>query len=181
MNKIIVVFLFLFKFLFGDSNLPEPPSKYYDLTNWKLQIPGPKEIKHLNEYNSNYFHLDADTSICFELDASESGPTKNAHFVRSELRHLLNWEINSNHFLSSKTKISCDSPEYKVTIMQIHGINRDNTDAPPLLRIALVNGNLYSYLKSDTTGNKTEKNLLQSNLYNQYFTTAIKINNSILI
>ena len=180
MDKILLLSFFLCKLLSGNNNLAESPSKYYDLLNWKLQIPGPKEIKNLGGYTSNYFYLAKDTSICFDLDASEKGTTKNAHFVRSELRHLLNWETNSKHFLSSKTKITCDLPNYQVTVMQIHGITRNNDDAPPLLRIALVNGDLYSYLKSDSTGYKTKKQLLTTNLYNQYFITLIKIENSTL-
>jgi hypothetical protein len=48
-----------------------PPSHFFALTGWKLQIPGPAEIKSLAGYSSHYFYLAADTSVCFSLDASE--------------------------------------------------------------------------------------------------------------
>jgi hypothetical protein len=165
---------------FANDSLPGFPSEYYDLANWKLQIPGPREIKNLTDYSSGYFYLAADTAICFELNAAEKGATKNSHYVRSELRHVINWAASSKHFLSATIKVSADLPSYQVTVMQIHGITKENENAPPLLRIAVVNNDLYAYLKSDSTGTKTEKHLLLSNVSSQYFSAVIKIENAVL-
>ena len=175
MYKWSIAFLLLVSSLINKINIQETPSNYHDLKGWKLQIPGPSEVKDLKGYTSDFFHLDADKSISFDLDASETGTTSNAIYVRSELRHLANWETNTKHSLSTQTKVSCDIPDYKVTVMQVHGINRNNSDAPVLLRVALVKGDLYAFFKSDNSGVKTDKQLLQANVGNQYFKTEIQI------
>ncbi len=151
-----------------------PVSKYFILQNWKLQVPGPTEIKDLINYSSSYFYLDADTSICLQLDASEKGHTRNSEFVRCELRHLSNWGIGENHWLSALIKLNSDISEYQVTVMQIHGITVLQENAPPLLRIALVNGDLYAFLKSDSAGNRTEKILLKTSVSNSWFHVSIQ-------
>src|SRR5215475_6869879 len=43
------------------------PSTVFDLRQWKLQIPGPKEIKNLKGYSSEYFHLNAEQEMRFYL------------------------------------------------------------------------------------------------------------------
>jgi len=44
-----------------------------DLSSWKLQIPGPKEIKDLQGYSSDYFEKTPDGWIVFHIDAAEKG------------------------------------------------------------------------------------------------------------
>jgi hypothetical protein len=180
MYNIALLLLFLFNTTAGKHTAPDPPSKYFDLNGWKLQIPGPKEVKDLTGYSSNYFYLADDKSMLFDLNAAETGTTKNAHFVRSELRHLLNWETGSTHSLSSTTRVTCDMPAYKVTVLQIHGIQENKDDAPPLLRIAVINGDLYSFLKSDNSGDNTEKKMLLANVQDKYFSTAIHVEKNVL-
>ncbi len=175
MNKIFLSVFLFFTIVLAHFSVQESPSNYHDLKSWKLQIPGPLEVKDLKGYTSDFFHLDTDKSISFDLDASETGTTSNVIYVRSELRHLANWETNTKHSLSTQTKVSCDIPNYKVTVMQVHGINRNNSDAPVLLRVALVKGDLYAFFKSDNSGVKTDKQLLQANVGNQYFKTEIQI------
>ena len=56
----------------GQAMSADPaPSTLFDLHQWKLQIPGPKEIKSLKSYSSDYFHLNAHKELCFKLDAAE--------------------------------------------------------------------------------------------------------------
>ena len=43
------------------------PSTVFDLQQWKLQIPGPKEIKDLKNYSSEYFYLNKAKEMCFHL------------------------------------------------------------------------------------------------------------------
>jgi hypothetical protein len=132
------------------------PSSAFDLSHWKLQIPGPKEVKALKGYTSPYFYLNADKEMTFHLDASEKGTTPNTHYVRSELRHLPNWKATESHRLSAEVRaVSHFNPD-KVTVLQIHGIMQDNSDAPPLLRIALNNGDLVAVLKTDGNGDKND-------------------------
>src|SRR5580700_5642377 len=78
------------------------PSTVFDLHEWKLQVPGPKEIKDLRNYSSDYFHLAANKEMCFHLDAAEKGTTPNTHFVRSELRHLPDWGVGDAHTMSAE-------------------------------------------------------------------------------
>src|SRR6516162_1997348 len=80
-----VLFFFIAACAMARDNVP---AIAFDLRQWKLQIPGPKEIKTLTNYSSPYFHLNADNEMCFHLDAAEKGTTPNSHYVRSELRHL---------------------------------------------------------------------------------------------
>ena len=60
-----------------------PPSNAFDLRPWKLQVPGPLEIKQLAGYSSPYFFLNKNREMVFHLDAAEKGTTTNAHYVRS--------------------------------------------------------------------------------------------------
>src|SRR5713226_6937944 len=69
------------------------PATVFDLQQWKLQIPGPKEIKTLKNYSSTYFRLNAEKEMCLHLDTAEKGTTPNTHYVRSELRHLPEWDV----------------------------------------------------------------------------------------
>jgi hypothetical protein len=178
MYKKILIFIICWN---SWSYAQNAPSENFDLNHWKLQIPGPVEVKNLNNYKSNYFSMAPDSSVCFHLNAAEKGTTKNAHFVRSELRHLENWDTNGSHNLKAKIKISCNLTEYEVTVMQIHGITSTGENAPPLLRIALKNGNLYAFLKTDNEGKTGDKHLLASNLYNQFFTAEILFEHNIII
>ena len=181
MKKVSLLFLSLISLFslkcYSDSI---PPSHIFNLSNWKLQIPGPIEIKKLKNYASSYFYLNSDSSICFDLNAEEKGHTKNSKFVRSELRHLLNWSIEEDHHLSATIKISCTIDEYQVTVAQIHGITSLNENAPPLLRIAMVHEDLYAFLKTDSAGNNTERTLLRSGVKNDYFKLDIKNKGRIL-
>ena len=132
------------------------PAAVFELRNWKLQIPGPIEVKKLPGYSSGYFHLNADKEMCFCLDASEKGTTVNAHFVRSELRHLPNWKTEATHSLSGEFRVVSKLTPDKVTALQIHGITEQGADAPPLLRIAVNKGDLVAIIKTDTEGDKVE-------------------------
>jgi len=177
MFKIRIVLIALFSFLCSaafpvDCNYP---SCKFDLNNWKLQIPGPKEIKDLDKYSSNYFYLTKDNEMCFGLDAEEQGHTKNSEYVRSELRHIVNWSIQETHEISAEIRVVSKAVPDKVTVLQIHGIMPDNTNAPPFLRIAVNNGGLYAFIKTENSGEKTESVLLEKNINGNFFKADIKV------
>lgn len=65
--------------------------------------------------------------------------------------------------------------------MQIHGITDSNENAPPLLRIALNNGNLYAFLEIDNIGNKTESVLLNKGINERKFTCSITVKDKHII
>jgi len=145
----------------------EAPSSLFDLREWKITLPGPKEIKDLEGYSSDYFYLNAQKEMCFHLDASEKGTTPTAKYVRSELRHLPNWGIGESRSLSAEVRATSSLDPNKVTVVQIHGITEDKRDAPPLLRIALQSGDLYAMLKTTSQNEKKspeEKILLREGL-----------------
>ena len=125
------------------------PASVFDLRNWKLQIPGPTEAKNLQNYTSNYFRLNATQEMCFCVNATEKDTTQHLLYVRSELRHLSNWKIDTPHSLSSEFCVISELTPNKVTTLQIHSITEQGEDAPPLLRIAVNNNNLVATIKTD--------------------------------
>lgn len=162
------------------SDQYKAPSIHFDLKDMKLQIPGPKDIKELNNYASNYFYLTKDSLMCFSLDASEQGHTANSHFVRSELRHAPNWFASEKHHLKATVKVKSEMQDYKVTVLQIHGITDKDENAPPLLRVAVNNNTLYAFTKPDNSGDITDKTLLKDNVFNKFFTVEIIVDNNVM-
>jgi hypothetical protein len=142
----------------------DAPSAFFDLDQWKLQIPGPKEIKDLKDYSSEYFYLNAAKEMCFHLDAAEKGMTAHTHYVRSELRHLPNWEVNDTHTISAEVRVISRLKPDKVTVLQIHGMTEHGANAPPLLRIAVNNGDLVAVIKTTNDGDKNETVVLKKGL-----------------
>jgi len=140
------------------------PSTLFDLQQWKLQVPGPKEIKNLKDYSSEYFHLNAAKEMCFHLDAAEKGATAHTHYVRSELRHLPNWDVNGAHAISAEVRVISRLKPDKVTVLQIHGMTEHGANAPPLLRIAVNNGDLVAVIKTTNDGDKNETVVLKKSL-----------------
>jgi len=140
----------------------EAPSSLFDLREWKITLPGPKEIRDLEGYSSDYFYLNSQKEMCFHLDASEKGTTPTARYVRSELRHLPNWSSGESRSLSAEVRATSSLDPDKLTVVQIHGITEDKKDAPPLLRLALQSGDLYAMLKttSQNEKNSTEEKIL---------------------
>jgi len=154
------------------------PSDVFDLANWKLQIPGPKEVKKLTGYSSGYFFLNADKEMVFHLDASEQGPTPGAHYVRSELRHLPNWKLSEDHAISGEFRVVSHLNPDKVTALQIHGITEDHSDAPPLLRIAVNKGDLIAALKPGPSGDKTDMIPLKKDLGSAWVKVDVTVKNN---
>jgi hypothetical protein len=154
------------------------PATAFDLSCWKLQIPGPKDIRDLSAYTSDYFYLNDAKELCFHLDAAEKGTTPNAKYVRSELRHLPNWAVGGSHTLSGEFRaVSALTPD-KVTAMQIHGITSDGGDAPPLLRVAVNAGDLVALFKTDVSGKNENKVALKEKLGAQWVKVVIAVTNS---
>ena len=142
------------------------PSTVFDLQNWKLQIPGPKDIANLKNYFSKYFYLNDKNEICFHLDAADKGTTANTEYVRSELRHLPNWTVDQTHTLSASLHVVSHLNPDKVTVLQIHGMTDDGGNAPPLLRVAVNNGDLVAVIKTDSEGDHNDTVILKKGLGN---------------
>ena len=156
----------------------QAPSTAFDLSEWKITLPGPKEIKDLEGYSSDYFYLNAEKEMCFQLDASEKGTTPNAKYVRSELRHLPNWRADESRALSAEVRAASSLDPDKVTVVQIHGITEDKKDAPPLLRIALQDGDLWALLKTTSRNEKNtpeEKILLRGALGESFVKIDVRV------
>lgn len=156
MSRTIPLLAALLCFPFALHAQTEAPSTAFDLTGWKLQIPGPKEIKKLADYSSGYFFLNADKQMVFHLDASEPGPTRGTHTVRSELRHLPQWTVDEDHTLAGEFRIESHLTPDKVTTMHIHATRADGGVTAPLLRIAMNKGILIAALKTDADADKTD-------------------------
>ena len=140
------------------------PSAAFDLHDWKLQIPGPKDIKDLQNYSSEYFNLNADKEMCFHLNAAEKGTTPGAKYVRSELRHLRNWKVSESHSLSAELHVISDLKPDKLTVLQIHGITEQGKDAPPLLRVAVNFGDLVAVIQTGNDRNENDTVVLKKGL-----------------
>ena len=150
-----------------------PPAQAFDLHAWKLQVPGPLEVKDLRNYSSGYFFLSDSKEMVFSLDAAEKGTTPNTHYVRSELRHLPNWTVEENHTLTGEVRVVSHLQPDKLTVLQIHGITLEGDNAPPLLRIAVNHGSLYAAVKPDNSGDKTDMVLLKKDLKGDYAKVSI--------
>ena len=156
----------------------QAPSTAFDLREWKITLPGPKEIKNLEGYSSDYFFLNAKKEMCFHLDASEKGITPTAKYVRSELRHLPNWRADESRALSAEVRAASSLNPDKLTLVQIHGITEDKKDAPPLLRIALQQGDLWALLKTTSRNEKDapeEKILLRGELGESFVKIDVRV------
>jgi hypothetical protein len=151
------------------------PSRVFDLHNWKLQIPGPREIKAVQNYSSEYFNLNADKEMCFHLNAAEKGTTPDAHFVRSELRHLPNWRTSESHALSAEVHVISNLKPDKVTVVQIHGVTAQGADAPPLLRVAVNHGDLVAVIKTTSEGDVNDTVTLMKGLGTQSVTIDVAV------
>lgn len=159
------------------------PATKFDLSRWKLQIPAPQQITNLSGYASKYFYLNSLNQMCFWVDCSETGHTRNSDYVRSELRHLANWSVNDDapKTLKATLKVHSKANPDKVTVLQIHGITNSGGNAPPLLRIALNNGSLYAFIKTNNSGDDTDSIILASNVAAQEFSCAITVHNGRLL
>lgn len=151
------------------------------LNGWKLQIPGPKDINGLNAYASKYFYLNKQGEMVFSLDSSEKGSTRNSVFVRSELRHLSNWYINSNCSLIATLRVESNLSPDKVTVLKIHGYVGKGKYAPTLVRIALNDGNLYAYLNKSNYPKDTQRFLLLPNIEKETFRCVVSVINERLV
>lgn len=171
------------KFVIAASQILIPPSTRFNLTGWKLQIPGPQEIINLQGYASPYFYLNSSNQMCFWVDCTETGYTANADYVRSELRHLTLWKVTDSlsKTLSATLKINANASPNQVTVMQIHGISSDGSNVPPLLRIAFKDQALVAFIKTDSSGTNTESIVLEPNLGTKTFSCVVKVQNKRLV
>lgn len=157
------------------------PSDVFDLTGWKLQIPGPREIQKLAGYSSSYFQLNREKEMCFNLDASEKGSTPNTKYVRAELRHEPEWKVGGHHTLSASVRVVSKLQPDKVTVLQIHGIAGDGGNAPPLLRIAVQAGDLYAVVKRSADGRETDAVPLKRGIGSGFFKVTVTVREGVLV
>jgi len=156
----------------------QAPSTTFNLRDWKITLPGPQEIKDLEGYSSDYFYLNSEKEMCFHLDASEKGTTSTAKYVRAELRHLPNWKADESHALSVEVRAASSLKPDKVTVVQIHGITENKRDAPPLLRIARQNGDLFAMIKTTSRNEKNspeEKILLREGMGGSFVKIDVRV------
>ncbi len=164
---------------FADKGLT--PSDFFDLKNWKLQIPGPREIKDLKGYSSADFYLNDKNEICFELDASQKGTTAHTKYVRNELRHMKNWKITQDERINAELRAVSHLLPDKLTVLQIHGIGNEGEDIPPLLRVAINQGSLVAFVKTTDKGDKTGSYVLERNIGEDYFKISVAVKDCKLI
>lgn len=166
------------------------PGQSFDLSSWKLMIPGPLEIypTELASYAGPNFHSDPATgAMVFWLDSAAEGSSPNSHYVRSELRELyqgsedINWSTAGHHALRANLAVphTPQTPR-KVTVLQIHGVGPDGGKAPPLLRVAMVDGNLRALVKNDNVGDTTESVPVVAGVRSRPFTAEIAVDDGVL-
>lgn len=159
------------------------PSTRFNLQDWKLQIPGPREVSDLQGYASKYFYLNSAQQLCFWVDSAGTGHTANSEYVRSELRHSANWQVSdrARKRLSATISVDSNANPNKVTVLQIHGITDSGGNAPPLLRVALNNRSLYAFIKTDNSDRDTERVVLATNVRTNVFRCTIDVDRGRLV
>ena len=176
------------------------PGSLIDLSHWQLTIPGPITIAPpaLSTYSSKYFFYNARTGVgrlaamAFVVDSRETGTTENSQYVRSELRETLvpnstrtNWSVrDGTHTLSAMLRLNYGaSTPAQVTVLQIHGITPTGGNAPPLLRLAMMSGSLYAWIKRDGSNSDSNTDLLplMSNIGSQPFSAQVVVQKGQLI
>jgi hypothetical protein len=134
---------------------PKFAGRVFALRDWFLQAPGPVRVNDLLEYASPHFFLTGEQEMGFALDAAEKGTTRTSKFVRSELRHLPEWTVQSQITLSCEVRVVSALEPDRLTVLQIHGTAADG-DIPPLLRMTFRNGDLFADVKNESTGHETD-------------------------
>lgn len=188
MHKARILILFLFLISIGNGSIFAgnfdghfvEPSKKFELNGWKLQIPGPKDIFNLDNFAAEYFYLNKDNEMVFWLNSAGKGVTKNAKFIRSELRHLANWSIHGHYKMRGILRVESKLAPDKVTVMKIHGFTKPGAYAPTLVRIALNEKDLFAYLNKSNTPKDTMRILLASKIDRQLFKCLIEVNKGYL-
>lgn len=173
MKKIVFLFVLMIVQLFSKEY--KAPSEKYSLGAWKFESPTGTNIKELNGFSSKYFYLTDDNLMCFDIDSNNTS-TKS---LNNEIRHLSNWTVNSNHYLEATMKVTASPKLYKLVVAQIYGINENNVDVAPLLRIMVENGNLYAHIKKNSQNNDVV--LLKENITDNFFTMKLKVENKKII
>jgi hypothetical protein len=153
------------------------PSTRFSLDGWKLQIPGPRDIRALGGYGSRYFSRDASKHMRFWVDCAEPGATANSKYVRSELRHLSEWRVTDagERALSGTLTINSHARPDIVTFMQIHGVTPLGASAPPLLRLYRRERAIFAALKRNSAGADTEHIRLADVLQDAVIDCAIAV------
>lgn len=132
MMFLILKFLLLYKcFLVhvsascsGPSNVP-PPSKVFDLSNFKLQIPEGSDgtsIKDLSTYSSCYFYTDPSKTNTVNFWTPEDGnSTKNGSGPRTELSENKEFTFFGKHSMNFTQTVFEADPKGEICIGQIKG------------------------------------------------------------
>ena len=124
---------------------------------WKIQLPewDPDKLASVKEvmpealaagYEDEYFYASTDENgedvIVFHCTV-DGAKTANTSYTRTELRELIdgknttvNWGWEGTHTLTAVQSVTHVSPTGKVITSQIHGIEKDGSNANPLVKVA---------------------------------------------
>ncbi|MFT4171652.1 MAG: polysaccharide lyase family 7 protein [Rhodocyclaceae bacterium] len=148
-------------------NAAWPPGQNFDLSHWKLQLPDADTTEIPAStlsagYTSQYFYTDTDGAMTFWAPTT-GATTQNSHYPRSELREMLdpssskvNWGWQGTHIMKLTGKVVKLPSTGKVIVAQIHAIEEDGTNAPPLVKIVFNTNQLDGQVKSDSSGSGSD-------------------------
>ena len=168
-----------------DSNNDGRPDSY-----------GPDELKKLKDTDKlkPYFYEDEKGALHFYCEtADNNATTPNSKYPRSELREQLtpynndvNWTMTQGGRMKGKLQVSKVSDGHKLMVMQIHGkltkaqrqqLATDDSDAPPLLKINFVQGQIMVAYKVLANKNTEGLELLRKKAWTDaehyYFTEEV--------
>ena len=138
------------------------PSHLISEKEWKLQFPGGTKMaeqKLLGGYASRYYSLYCDEDgtewIHFALDGADSGHSKNTRYVRSELRHVENWNLLNRRSMSYTFRANASQAQSSYTVGQIHILPDDSVipgETSPLLRLEIVKNQFRAKIKDYADG-----------------------------
>ncbi|MCY7388914.1 MAG: polysaccharide lyase family 7 protein [Burkholderiales bacterium] len=136
-----------------------------DLRHWKLTLPDAmaSEVQpdRLSKgYQNDSFRVESSGSLLFTAK-SDGGSTANAKYPRSELREMINpankadnWTTDGTHLMTLRQELVSVPPGVRVIVFQIHGVNTDGSNAPPLVKAQWKDSALQFLVKAEAKGGK---------------------------
>lgn len=170
---------------------------------WKIQLPewDPDKLASVMEvmpkelaagYEDEYFYASTDENgedvIVFHCTV-DGAKTANTSYTRTELRELIdgehtnvNWGWKGTHTLTAVQSVTHVSPTGKVITSQIHGIEKDGSNANPLVKVAYNydfttgTGSVVVELKETTAKSSADKKYTFPNVaLGQKYSTEIEV------
>ncbi len=170
---------------------------------WKIQLPewDPDKLTSVMEvmpeelaagYEDQYFYASTDENgeevIVFHCTV-DGAKTANTSYTRTELRELIdgshttvNWGWEGTHTLTAVESVTHVSPTGKVITSQIHGIEKDGSNANPLVKVSYNydftagTGNIVVELKETTSASSADRRFTFPDVaLGQKFSTEIQV------